>query len=232
MPDAPNAPLISWDKISEHGSTGDLFLFHGDSWISWGVEVFTTYGPFSHITMMYKTKSMAEPWLWQANPTLLAYNPSTHPDSHHAITPVEGKYGAQIGYLDQALNTLATLGDVAYYRPLLGTVPANIDERVAAVMTQQAGTPFGELWQMAADYEEGYWTNTDLLYGDSIFFCSKLVAYTYQHAGVLGDTYKPNAYAPNDFDVPHTPELLGGAKIGPLFKVDMSTVPGYGVPPA
>lgn len=216
-------PEVSWSELLDGARTGDLMLFAGTSWESVLIEGLTS-GPYSHASMIVRDSATDTLMLFQSNPTRLADNPSIGPDRHHALPEgLTDGAGVQVGYLYQALNTIDDAGDVAYYRPLDGGRPEAYEQMVHAVMAAQMGKPFGSLTHMAWAYAEGQ-LGVDA--GTDSFFCSQLVAHTYQHSGLLGTEWPANSYAPNDFDADHTIELLMG-ELGPTRKVDMSTVPGY-----
>lgn len=226
MPVMPAGPDVAWTELLDGARTGDLMLFAGTSWESVIIEDLTS-GPYSHASMIVREPGTGTLMLFQSNPTRLADNPSIGPDTHHALPEgLTNGAGVQVGYLDQALNTISAAGDVGYYRALTGDRPNGYEQLVQAVMTSEMGKPFGSLAHMAWAYAEGQ-VGVDA--GTDSFFCSQLVAHTYQHSGLLGSEWPANSYAPNDFDMEHEISLLCGS-LGPARKVDMSTVPGQAAP--
>ncbi len=200
----PVIPAQSWSELAPEMQTGDLILFSGTSTESQWIEVLTG-GQFSHSTMVVRTADSAVPWMWQEAPEVIAVDPRTG----------KGTTGAQLGDAETATQVIQEMGDAPFYVPLRWDRPADLDDKILAIIAEYEGVPFGTVLQMALDYAIG--KLYDQATGLTTMFCAELVAVTYQALGLLTDEHPPNWYSPNSFG----PEAQGQLPWTPVAPVSL-----------
>jgi len=182
----PVIPAQPWSELAPSMQTGDLILFAGTSNESRWIEALTN-GQFSHATMVVRTADSSVPWMWQEAPEAIAPDPRTGKPTT----------GAQLGDAEEATQVIQGMGDVPFYVPLVWDRPADLDDKILAVVAKYEGVPFGTVLQMALDYAIG--KLYDQATGLTTMYCAELVAVTYQALGLLTDVHPPNWYSPNSF---------------------------------
>src|SRR5262249_3009186 len=100
---------IGFEELVPTLRTGDVFVFHGDSAISWIVER-VTGSRYSHAAMVIRPDPAKPPMLWPTGPDPIVEDQFTH--TMHG--------GAQLGLLDADLKLMAIpkYGDVPFVRRL------------------------------------------------------------------------------------------------------------------
>ncbi len=182
----PVIPAQTWSELAPTMQTGDLILFSGTSTESLWIEALTG-GQFSHSTMVVRTAGSSAPWMWQEAPEAIAPDPRTGKPTT----------GAQLGDAEEATQVIQAMGDKPFYVRLDWDRPADLDDKILAIVAQYEGVPFGTVLQMALDYAIG--KLYDQATGLTTMFCAELVAVTYQALGLLTEVHPPNWYSPNSF---------------------------------
>lgn len=199
MADAPHVPL---QKFLDQASTGDVVLWAGTSWESLGVEILSG-SVFSHASMVIVDPTTGQKCLYQSVSEELGPDPLVGGTTHA---------GAQAGDLAAIMKEVYGYGDFPVWRRYSGASdPGAFNKQVWGIAGQMDGTPFpSSPWEMAALLVMGREANQEVL---TPLFCSGLVAYVLQTAGVIARTSPCNGYFPKDFssEYPGHFEVLQGS---------------------
>jgi hypothetical protein len=202
MPRRPTAP---WRKVAPDLQTGDLIFFRGVGWQSRAIEMFTG-GIWSHVAMIVEPKDIDPDtkeeglYLWE----------STTVDGDDVDPNVASpKTGAMLVRLDDRLDEY--FEDWGYY--LLSARYLHVDR--TAEMRQKIRDFIQDPDIRNAEYPQvshllWYYFRERFLTAraEGSFFCSELVAATYQAAGLLPAAPSPTSYSPRDFsEKGHIPRL-------------------------
>ena len=203
---------ISYERLEPTVRTGDVFLFHGESSVSKGVEK-ATRSRFSHAAMVIRPHLSRRPMLWQTGPKFLVKDQLTL--SNHG--------GAQLGDLHDVLIFMGQprFGDTPYCRKLNIKRTPEFEKMAMLIVSDIDGRKFPKMTQMARQYAAGTKMRSE---SDRTLFCAELVAETFMRLGVLFLHPPPNAYSPKHFSEQyHSLPLRHGAWFEPERKVLLPT---------
>lgn len=166
--------------------TGDIFLFHGVSFLSKVIE-FVQSTPYSHCGVAVRDDEHASPLLLHV--------------AAFGVVPDQaagGEYhtGVQLNSLRDTLKAYAEVDETAFYRPLHVTRTNEMATAVTEFITAADGRPFSRI-SGTVKWIEGRLMHIET--GKQSFFCSQLVADLYQQIGLLPPRPPANAYEPRDF---------------------------------
>ena len=196
-------PVKTFNDIKDEIQTGDLFLMQGIKGQSPELRK-KTHCPYSHVGMVIRDEAGKLLFL-QSTDILLE-------DSATDIISNSKHSGVQLGYLEEVLTLYTERKYGTYFwRSLNLKRTPEMTDKALTLADCVDGLPF-ELDNMLKYWEEG---QSGVNTGYDTFFCSQLIAYTYEYLSLLTDKPPPNAYAPKDFSTyresPLT--LLSGAKL-------------------
>lgn len=192
----------TWTEVEETLQTGDVILFHSPDLISEAIDVVTD-ASWSHVGMIVRD---------------LAGAPSSPLALWHAFEP-EG--GVVINALPDFLDTYRhdDRGSFAC-RHLRMNRTADMQERLAAFINKVKGRPFPSIGGMVEHWVEG---KLRIDSGERTFFCSNLLADSWQHMGIIDHSVPANGYAPGDFaKQTHFPFLIEAA-LGDVVRFKVRT---------
>lgn len=194
-------PLENWDDVSGTLQTGDVILFHSPDLVSEAIDVVTD-ARYSHVAMVVRDLPGAPSSplaLWQA---------------------FEPEGGVVIDGLPDFLHTYHhdDRGSFACRHLEMERTPA-MEEKLLEFIEKVKGRPFPTVTGMVTHYIEG---RLRIDSGERSFFCSNLVADTWQHMGIIDHSSPANGYAPADFAARTRFPFLVAATFGELirFKAD------------
>lgn len=182
--------------------TGDIVLMGGTSIFSRAIRMLTG-SRWSHVAMVMRVDEHDMLLLWEST------------TNGHGTDVQTGtiKRGVQLVPLSKRVGDHA--GDLAFRplsRGLTRSEMAALNEFRHAV--KDKGYDFDGLELLRAALDDGlFWKNREDL---SAFFCSELIAETYQAIGFLSEDKPSNEYTPNDFSSGASEPLglLNGVSLG------------------
>ena len=183
--------------------TGDIVLMGGTSIFSRAIRMLTG-SRWSHVGMVMKIDKPDMVLLWE----------STTNGHDKDVQTGEIKRGVQLVPLSKRVRDhTGNLGFRPLSRGLAPDETAALDRFRHSV--KDKGYDFDGLELLRAALDSGlFWENREDL---SAYFCSELIAETYQAVGFLGEDKPSNEYTPDDFSSQASRPLglLNGVALGP-----------------
>ncbi|MDE0172208.1 MAG: YiiX/YebB-like N1pC/P60 family cysteine hydrolase [Defluviicoccus sp.] len=182
--------------------TGDIVLMGGTSIFSRAIRKLTG-SDWSHVAMVVRVEEYDTVLLWE----------STTNGHDKDVQTGEIKRGVQLVPLSKRVSEHT--GNLAFRllsRELTRTEIGRLNAFRHSV--KDKGYDFDGLELLRAALDSGlFWSNREDL---TAYFCSELIAETYQAIGFLDKTKPSNEYTPDDFSVGAAPplELQGGVHLG------------------
>ncbi|MBK1667966.1 hypothetical protein CKO28_07945 [Rhodovibrio sodomensis] len=202
--------MVAYSSLRDDLKTGDIILMSGESIFSWTIRRFTG-STWSHVGMVVRSEELDAVLLWESTTT-------GHPED--AATPKgrEPKPGVQLPPLSKRVRDYD--GKVAVRqlnRALTKKEVASLTAFRHEVKDRDYDYDALELLRSAMD-EGLFWRNREDLQS---FFCSELIAESYQRVGLLPDSKPSNEYTPDDFAQEVGEKLpLQGVTLDPIKKLD------------
>ena len=193
---------IGYAHLRPSLKTGDIVLMSGSSVFSRVIRKLTG-SPWSHVGMVVRIEQFDTLLLWE----------STTNGHDKDVQTGTVKRGVQLVPLSKRVNDHD--GGLAF-RPLSRSLD---DEELRKLndfrrSEKDKGYDFDGLELLRAALDSGlFWSNREDL---AAYFCSELIAETYQALGFLDETIPSNEYTPNDFSTsaPVPLALQGGVGLG------------------
>jgi hypothetical protein len=196
--------VVKYSEIKAKLDTGDVFLFSADFLISRVIQV-VTHSAFSHVGMVarYPDES-GKLCFWECTTFDQLIDKSDH--ELHA--------GVRLVSLDKLLAIYANYVPGGFtVRLLKADRTPDFREAFANFVKQVDARPMVSEPGMMLHWLEGKLLS--LTSSEASFFCSQLIADTYQRLGLLPEDRPANAYAPRDFSMQNAGlTLLSGASLG------------------
>lgn len=194
-----------WSELSKDLQTGDIILFHQHGLISRLIDVFTD-ARFSHVGMVVRMNDKPageQLYFWQ----------SFEPEGGVVLDALPAfldkyKHDYKGKFVCRHLEVQRTAG---------------MEEALHAFMERVKGRPFPSIWGMMSHWMEG---KLGIDSGEKSFFCSDLVADSYQNMGLLPEKPPANFYAPKNFATSKKMNLLLGAKFSEQISFQMDAPAG------
>ena len=186
--------LAYYSEVKETLKTGDLILFHGMSPSSKLNEVFSG-SEWSHVGMVIRPEdigitSSKKLLLWESN-TLVNL------DDVELGQPKEGPMLVDL-YLRMKTDFSDKKDDRFHIRYNMCEVTQNMLDKLREFIKAVHMDTFPKTdFDLRKEVFEGI--VLDKCVDNSDYFCSKLIADTYIHMGIITDIYPPNSYEPKDF---------------------------------
>lgn len=194
-------PTVRVEQIASSLRTGDIYLGRGTMSISRLIEL-TTLSPWSHVGMIVmphdigRTDLPAEcPMLWESN----VYD--EHVLDYNRSGPPGPKDGTMLVKLEDRVNDNARSGhyEAMAIRYLRDGLSDDAKRRLRAYLEREDIRE-----AIFANFLDMIWAFIRLRLFHQVpivkqFYCSHLIAETYQTMGVLSDTEPPRSYLPRDF---------------------------------
>lgn len=206
--------MVAYSQIRHELKNGDIILMSGESVFSWAIRRFTG-GSWSHVGMVVKIAELDAVLLWESTT-------SGHPDDHMTPEGQEPKRGVQLPPLSKRVRDYDGKVSVRQLDRALNQEEIN---KLSAFRheVKDRDYDYDALQLLRSAMDEGlFWRNREDLQS---FFCSELVAETYQRIGLLPDESSAkasNEYTPSDFAPDADPALpLKGVKLGPARKLEV-----------
>jgi hypothetical protein len=196
--------VVKYSEIKSKLDTGDVFLFSADFLISRIIQV-VTHSTYSHVGMVARYPDAdGSLCFWECTTFKQLIDKSDH--ELHA--------GVRLVSLDKLLAIYANYVPGGFsVRLLKADRTPEFREAYATFVKQVDARPMTVRLGMLSHWLEGKLFS--LTASDSSFFCSQLIAETYQRLGLLPEGRPPNGYAPKDFSMQNTKlPLLSGATLG------------------
>ncbi len=199
---------MDYSQLAPTLQTGDIFLFHGTTWVSKVIDAITD-SEYSHIGMVVREEGQTGPnglYLWQ----------SFEPEGGVVYDPLEP-------YLNKYIAS--ELGASFVCRQLAVDRSAAMIAALDAYMPTVKGLGFPSFQQWIINWISGH---LGIPSAQNTFFCSELVSQTFMKMGLLPPTPLDTTYAPANFQASNDAKLplLLGASFGPEISVTMPQTSG------
>lgn len=187
---------ITYEQLAPTLKTGDIVLFHGNSHFQDIIDDLTG-SPFNHMAMVVLAKDlpdgkdMAPIMLWESTPYTITEDQKLH----------RGKAGPTLVDLKTRINQEISLGMFSKFvfrhlsNPLNSNNLTGLQKGIQAAYPDKFPTDF---WFFLKGI-------IGRIFGKEVkqptYFCSELIAFTYQQMGLLSTNNPPDFYWPKDFSV-------------------------------
>jgi hypothetical protein len=200
---------VTYEELAPLLKTGDIVLFHGDSQFQEVIDALTG-SPYNHMAMVVLSKdlggppSMAPIMLWESTPYAITEDQELHrPKAGPTLVDLETRINQEV---ERGMFFRFVFRQLS--RPLQD---ANIRPLKGAIQHAYPDTFPTDKWFFIKGII-GRIFNREVR--QPTFFCSELIAYTYQKMGLLSTQHPPDYYWPRDFSLKgHLPlrdnEMLG-----------------------
>ena len=201
--------FVKLSDLKAYLKTGDVILVHGRYPFSVVIEAFQ-WSPWSHSAMIVRPEDIGlenqtdELLLWEANDL------TNLPDFVTGKT----KTGPMlVSFEERVKSTQREFNSVQFAcRHLYVERTPVMMNNLKKFMNEVINAGFPDSSVMARMLIEGRYSRKDS--GNALFFCSELLAASYQTMKLLDDYYPKNAYEPKDFSQTGTIPLLQRAFLG------------------
>lgn len=207
---------VFFDEIKDVLKTGDLILFHG-MLLSSEINELLTRTEWSHVGMVVRPKDIGineseRLMLWESN-TLVNLKD---------VELKESKIGPMLVDLEQRLLTDVKNKYDNKFRIRYNTCDISNEmlEKLKTFIKEVHSDTFPKTESdLRTEFFKGRILHERIDNGD--YFCSKLIADTYIHMGILTKKYPPNSYEPKDFSSAVTLPIIKRGQLleGPLIYV-------------
>ena len=188
-------------------ATGDIWLFRGHSLADRAIQAVTN-SPVNHVGMVVALDDLP-PLLWHAELG------RSLPD----VWSGKRQRGVQLHRLEPAVrNWHDRYGQLAWTRPLEGTIEREHEDRLMRVIERFDGRPFPTTLGLARQWAVGRVRRSSSL---ETIYCAELVATTYQEMGLLPARRPAGWYDPGRFWSGDRIELVPPFALGPEIAVDV-----------
>jgi hypothetical protein len=196
--------------------TGDIVIMRGDSRFQQVLEVLTG-SPYIHSAMVVLSKDIgmkddaASILLWESTPYAITEDQKLHkPKTGPTLTALETRINDEL-----AGNHF----DAFVFRQLSAPLgPQNFDGLKQAIQKLYPDQFPTDFWFFVKGII-GRLFNRELK--RSSFFCSELVAYSYQRMGILSNEHPPDYYEPKDFSEKGHMHLLENLSLGEELNLEL-----------
>jgi hypothetical protein len=185
---------ITYDEIAPLLKTGDIVLYEGNSSFQKVIDVITG-SPYNHMSMVVLSKDIGlkeptdEILLWESTPYAITVDKELDkPKAGPTLVSMKTR-------LEQEIDK--DMFSVFVIRRLSGQLTAAnlaaLSNAIQAAYPDKFPTDF---WFFVKGIL-GRLFNVEV--PQATYFCSELIAYTYQKMGILSNTHPPDYYEPKDF---------------------------------
>lgn len=187
---------ISYKQLAPLLKTGDIVLFHGDSHFQNVIDELTG-SPYNHMAMVVlgadlKSKDPLAPiMLWESTPYLITEDQKLHrPKAGPTLVDLKTRIN------DEILRGMFQRFVFRRLSHALGpTEFKGLEKAIKKAYPDKFPTDFWFFFKAML----GRWFNLESK--QPTYFCSELIAFTYQKMGLLGGEHPPDFYWPKDFSM-------------------------------
>ena len=227
------ASSVKYEKLKNKLETGDIVLFSGTGFESFEIQL-ATFSPYSHVGVIIKCKDIKGKWKARDDLYIWHSPAQTLPFAYDSITN-QMKEGPQLNKLQAVLSRAS--GNV--YIRKLEKISSTVDEETPPLLSLNVNNNNDDIediikdpcktklmkW-MKEEEPKAYETSTVELVksawdgpcgknkrNTTSYFCSELIAETYQQMGLLEKKEPSNEFVPADFS--KDMQLNGGYFLSP-----------------
>ncbi|MGO9754749.1 MAG: hypothetical protein ACLP8S_32415 [Solirubrobacteraceae bacterium] len=176
---------LTLEAATEIASTGDIWLFRGDSAADLAIRALTN-SPVNHVGMVVAIDDLP-PLLWHAELG------RSLPD----VWTGARQRGVQLHHLAEVVTTWhERYNQLAWVRQLEGTIERHHEDRLLEIIDRFDGRAFPTTPGLVKQWAKGRLRRTSSL---ETIYCAELVATTYQHMGLLPTDRPASWYDPGRF---------------------------------
>ncbi len=200
---------VTYDELAPLLKTGDIVLFHGDSTFQEVIDGLTG-SPFNHMAMVVLGKDlgtkekMAPIMLWESTPYTITEDQKLH----------RPKAGPTLVDLQTRLNDELERG--MFFRFVFRRLSKDLGPGELQKLNKAFQAAYPD------KFPSGFWFFVKGILGrwfhrearQPTYFCSELIAFTYQKMGLLSGENPPDFYWPKDFSTKGHLQLLGNQSLG------------------
>jgi hypothetical protein len=207
---------ITYEALAPQLKTGDIVIMRGNSRFQQVLEVLTE-SPYVHSAMVVLSKDIgmkdnaAPILLWESTPYAITEDQKIHkPKTGPTLTDLKTRLNDELAgdHFDAFVFRLLN-------RPL---GQQQFDGLKTAIRIRYPDQFPSDFWFFVKGIL-GRLFNREVQ--PSTFFCSELVAYSYQQMGILGKQHPPDYYEPKDFSAKGHLSLLQGLTLGEELNLEL-----------
>ena len=200
---------VTYEQLAPLLKTGDIVLFHGDSNFQEVIDKLTG-SPYNHMAMVVLSKdlggdaSMAPIMLWESTPYAITEDQELH----------RPKAGPTLVDLKTRINQEIERGmffRFVFRRLALPLEPRNFSKLKHAIKLAYPDKFTTDFWFFVKGIL-GRIFNKEV--PQPTYFCSELIAFSYQEMGLLSTKHPPDYYWPKDFSLKGDLDLLQNESLG------------------
>lgn len=187
---------VTYDELAPTLQTGDIVLFHGDSHFQEVIDKLTG-SPYNHMAMVVLAKDLGMPdttapiMLWESTPYAITEDQELHrPKAGPTLVDLKTRLNQEIErgmFFRFVFRHLSTPLNEANFKALKKAIQPVYPDK------------FPTDWWFFIKGIIGRIFNREVK--QPTFFCSELIAYTYQKMGLLSEGHPPDYYWPKDFSL-------------------------------
>ncbi len=208
---------ITYDELAPLLKTGDIVLYHGDSNFQKIIDVLTG-SPYNHVSMIVLGKDIgldnpeAQIMLWESTPYLITEDQELHkPKAGPTLVNVKTRIE------DELLKKTFT---AFIFRRLAKELDADNFAQLKKAIKKAYPDKFPTTFWFFVKGILGRWFNIQVK--QPTYFCSELIAYTFQKMGLLSNENSPDFYEPKDFSTKGHLELSSSQSLGENLILELS----------
>ncbi|MDX1909156.1 MAG: hypothetical protein SF053_19110 [Bacteroidia bacterium] len=198
---------MTYQELAPLLKTGDIMLMHGTGTIGEMIGVLTG-SRFIHMSMIVRSEDLGmtpgQILLWESTPFTITEDAQLlKPKAGPTLVNMEARIQDEVS---------AGLFDLFVVRRLAHLLTADQLSQLVKVVSDVHPDAFPKTWLMFVKGAIGRFFNIEI--DRKTFFCSELVAYTYQGIGLLDDAHPADFFEPKDFSTQGHLKLLCDQSFG------------------
>ncbi len=208
---------ITYKELAPLLKTGDVVLFHGDSDFQKVIDVLTG-SIYNHMAMVVLSKDIglkektSPILLWESTPYLTVDD----------VTILKPKAGPTLVDLEKRIKDEIKRGTFTTF--VFRRLSKKVDEQSVKGLEEAIKIAFPDKfptdWWFFIKGIIGRLFNREIK--QPTYFCSELIAYTYQEMGLLDTMHPPDYYEPKDFSIKGTINLRDSQTLGENLNLELN----------
>lgn len=207
---------ITYEQLAPQLKTGDVVIMRGNSRFQEIIEVLT-HSPYVHSAMVVLSKDIgmkddaAPILLWESTPYKITEDQKLHkPKAGPTLTDLRTRLNDELS---------GDHFDAFVFRLLSAPLGPKQFDGLKRAIQKKYPDQFPSEWWFFVKGILGRLFNREVQ--PSSFFCSELVAYSYQQMGILGNEHPPDFYEPKDFSEKGKLKLLQNLSLGEELNLEL-----------
>lgn len=208
---------ITFQDLAPLLKTGDIVLYHGDSSFQEVIDIITA-STYNHMSMVVLSKDIGlssptpEILLWESTPYAMTQDQELHyPKAGPTLVDMQTRMTQEVQkgmFLTIIVRRLANPVNAQSLSGLQNAIKTALPDKFPSDFWFFAKGIIGRLFNKEVQ--------------PATFFCSELVAYTYQQMGLLDTSHPPDYFLPKNFSSQGQINLLQNQSFGDDYNIELS----------